>query len=443
MALRGSTGAHVERIVRIARRRARKLERELLLEDLFAALGEKLADLPREYLERIAIHEAGHAVAAVVLKVSRNVSVSLFHLGEGSAATYFDPQIEAVTRKVVERRIAVALAGRAAEQVLLGDVTAGAGGSDTSDLAMANTLAFSAVARWGLGDVDQLKWLAGGPEQIVSTHPELAAEAYTMLDVANKRALALIRRRMTEVRAIAGALMKRRALAHEDILALLTRRRTREARRQPRGARIAGAPDAARQPVPVSSVVVPGSGRTPVTWASGNCCSTAATAGCLAMSRISAAWRSRCAWPMAGAPGALLRATIQRLSVQALSFSRSSLASSFGAPGRRCSSMLPAGSKRTRLTCSSRCTLSLTSRRSPTSATTSANVRRIGTAAAAGSEGPMSSSLTPSSSAALSRASTGAGGRFSAGGSAGLAPARGALPPSALMISAGAGKSAV
>ena len=48
-----------------------------------------------------------------------------------------------------------------------------------------------------------------------------------MLDVANKRALALIKRRMTEVRAIAGALMKRRALAHEDIAALLTRRHAR------------------------------------------------------------------------------------------------------------------------------------------------------------------------------------------------------------------------
>ena len=155
------------------KKKKKKLGRELLLDDCFAALGEKLAGLPREYLERIAIHEAGHAAAAVVLKVSRNVSVSLFHLGEGSAATYFDPQIEAVTRKVVERRIAVALAGRAAEQVLLGDVTAGAGGSDTSDLAMANTLAFWTVARWGLGEVDQLKWLAGGPEQIVSTHPEL------------------------------------------------------------------------------------------------------------------------------------------------------------------------------------------------------------------------------------------------------------------------------
>ena len=102
------------------------------------------------YVKRIAIHEAGHAVAAVVLDVSRNVGISLFQRGGSNAATFFEPQVEAVTRKVVERRIAVALAGRAAEQVILGDVTAGAGGSDTSDLAMANALAFSAVARWGL-----------------------------------------------------------------------------------------------------------------------------------------------------------------------------------------------------------------------------------------------------------------------------------------------------
>src|SRR2546423_14201676 len=123
---------------------------------LFAALGEKLEDLPREYLERIAIHEAGHAAAAIVLKASRNVSVSLFHLGGGSAATFFDPQIEAVTRKLVERRIAVALAGRAAEPVLLGDVTAGAGGSRTPHPGMANNLALWTAARWGLLDEGQL-----------------------------------------------------------------------------------------------------------------------------------------------------------------------------------------------------------------------------------------------------------------------------------------------
>jgi cell division protease FtsH len=220
-----STGADVERTVRRARRRARRFKRELMLEDLFAALGEKLEGLPREYQERIAIHEAGHATAAIVLKVSRNVHISLFHLGNGGAATFFDPQVEALTRKVVERRIAVALAGRAAEHVLLGEVTAGAGGPDSSDLGLANALAFWAVARWGLAERDELKWLDCPPEQIAAAHPELADEAYRMLQVAYARARALIKRRTGQVRAIANELLKRRALAHADIAALLARPR--------------------------------------------------------------------------------------------------------------------------------------------------------------------------------------------------------------------------
>ena len=90
VALVGSTGADVEKLVRDARRRARQPVRPLLLEDLFAALGGGLADLEPAYLERIAIHEAGHAVAAVVLEVSRNVSISLYQRGESSAATFFE-----------------------------------------------------------------------------------------------------------------------------------------------------------------------------------------------------------------------------------------------------------------------------------------------------------------------------------------------------------------
>jgi hypothetical protein len=69
--------------------------------------------------------------------------------------------------------------------------------------------------------MDRPRWFGCGPEQIVASHPELADEAHAMLDVANKRALALIRRRTAQVWAVAGALLKRRALAHDDLLALL------------------------------------------------------------------------------------------------------------------------------------------------------------------------------------------------------------------------------
>ena len=191
VALVGSTGADVERLVRIARRAARKEERPLSLDELFTALGGKMDELEPGFLDRIAVHEAGHAAVALLLGVARRVGISLFRRGESSATTFFDPLVEAVTRKVVERRIAVALAGRAAEQALFGDVTAGAGGSDSSDLGTANNLAFSAVARWGLAHTDQLWWMACAPEQIIVTHPELAAEAYRMLAAAYSEALAM------------------------------------------------------------------------------------------------------------------------------------------------------------------------------------------------------------------------------------------------------------
>jgi ATP-dependent Zn protease len=125
---------------------------------------------------------------------------------------------------VVERRITVALAGRAAEEVLMGDVTAGAGGQENSDLAVATRLGITAVAQWGLSSSTSVGWLRKcAPEQIMASHPALAEEAQGLIDAAYVRARALITRRKRQVRAVADALIRRRALAHQDIVALLTR----------------------------------------------------------------------------------------------------------------------------------------------------------------------------------------------------------------------------
>jgi cell division protease FtsH len=218
----GCTGADIEKFLRGARRQARQHKRDIACDDIFAALEEDTSGIPANLLQRVAIHEAGHAAVAVSLAVSRNVSVSLVRRGQRSAVTFFDPETEAVTRDVIERRMAVALAGRAAEQVLLGDVTAGAGGADTSDLAVANGLAFRAVAAWGLSHQDALRWYGDcPPEQLLAIRPDLAEEVRQMLQGAYNVALELIETRRRQVRAIAQALLLRRALAHEDIAALL------------------------------------------------------------------------------------------------------------------------------------------------------------------------------------------------------------------------------
>src|SRR6185369_15025623 len=65
----GLTGADVERIVKDAVRRARKEQRALLQSDLLAEITgrprseEGIPRLSAQQIERVAYHEAGHAIA--------------------------------------------------------------------------------------------------------------------------------------------------------------------------------------------------------------------------------------------------------------------------------------------------------------------------------------------------------------------------------------------
>jgi ATP-dependent Zn protease len=74
------------------------------------------------------------------------------------------------------------------------------------------------VAQWGLSSSKRPIW-----EQIVAADHALKKEARQMLDAAYARGLDLMRERKLQVRAVASALLKRRALAHDDIAALLAR----------------------------------------------------------------------------------------------------------------------------------------------------------------------------------------------------------------------------
>ena len=69
----GCTGADVARMVRIARRSARQQNRPLALADLFDSLVDEGDDFPAEMIRRAAVHEAGHAIAAISLDISEQV----------------------------------------------------------------------------------------------------------------------------------------------------------------------------------------------------------------------------------------------------------------------------------------------------------------------------------------------------------------------------------
>jgi cell division protease FtsH len=142
----GSTGADCARFARGAKQIARQAGRPVTLADLSSAITGPKKCCPPDALLRIALHEAGHAVAAAVVRPGKLVGASIVNRGSVGGSVYSVTHRISSDRAAVRTEIAELLAGRAAEEVILGDASGGSGGSRESDLALATTLA---VARDG------------------------------------------------------------------------------------------------------------------------------------------------------------------------------------------------------------------------------------------------------------------------------------------------------
>jgi cell division protease FtsH len=102
----------------------------------------------------IAYHEIGHAIVGTLLQAHDPVQkVTLIPRGQAQGLTWFTPNEEQglISRAQLMARIAGALGGRAAEQVIFGDaeVTTGAGG----DLQQVTGMARQMVTRFGMSDL--------------------------------------------------------------------------------------------------------------------------------------------------------------------------------------------------------------------------------------------------------------------------------------------------
>jgi cell division protease FtsH len=99
----------------------------------------------------VAFHEAGHAVALLALDLAEPTALSIG--GTGGLAESGLGEIQAQTRSHLETILIALLAGRAAEQLIFGEATAGAGGSEDSDLARATQLVTDLETSYGLGSL--------------------------------------------------------------------------------------------------------------------------------------------------------------------------------------------------------------------------------------------------------------------------------------------------
>ena len=189
--------------------------------DLLAAIG--TATLSPEVERMVAIHEAGHAVVTVVLRPGAVVSARIRN-GTGPAGTVQAEQDTRSTREAVHGALLELLAGRAAEEVLLGGYSGGSGGSAGSDLAMATCLAVALETALGLGTFGPM-WQGQPTPDTVGTllalRPALAARVQAYLEAVHGEAVGLVRRHHDAVSAVADALVAMRSLTGSEIEALV------------------------------------------------------------------------------------------------------------------------------------------------------------------------------------------------------------------------------
>jgi len=149
------SGADLEALCRRARRRARKERRAVMLADFMAELPEESA-VPDDLVEVMAIHEAGHAVAASALgrgieMIGINRTIRRDHAGLGGHVTLEHQPLKRRSRASYLEEVTILMAGIAAETVFYGEHADGAGAVPGSDLQRATDVATAMEATMGFG----------------------------------------------------------------------------------------------------------------------------------------------------------------------------------------------------------------------------------------------------------------------------------------------------
>ncbi|PHO04854.1 hypothetical protein CSC82_04825 [Rhodobacteraceae bacterium 4F10] len=211
----GQTGADAAAVVRSAGSLARSSGRNLSDNDLLQA-ALQLAPMSSDAdLRRAAIHEAGHAVAGYLL--GRGVPIRAEIKAQGGSVT-FAPVETFPTASNLEATICTALAGRVAEQAFFGDVSAGSGGGEESDLATATLLSAQMELQFGFG-ARPLLWQSVDKENLGSilSDSNVAKAVNQRLENAKKQTTATLTESRNMVLKLATLLIEQRQIGKDEL----------------------------------------------------------------------------------------------------------------------------------------------------------------------------------------------------------------------------------
>jgi cell division protease FtsH len=169
----------------------------------------------------LAYHEAGHALMSHLMgEVAPVQKVSIVSRGAALGYTLNLPTEDRYmeTKEELVDMMKIALAGRAAEQVVFGRVTNGA----ASDLEKATTIARSMVFEWGMADVVSSRTLRADNYALSEETKRLRDQEQARLtDEAYSEAVRLTEKHRGALDRLAQSLLEKETLGRDEVLELL------------------------------------------------------------------------------------------------------------------------------------------------------------------------------------------------------------------------------
>ena len=185
-----------------------------------AAVGQSAMNPAERH--RIAVHEAGHAIAAKLLEVGVVEKVSILKRGHALGVTLVTDDEDIVLQSEAQwrARMLMLLAGRSAEALILGSISTGA----ANDLERVSGMAYRMVSEFGFSKRIGPFSYAGLPERDrrLTDYPEVIEEARAIVREIERECDALLAARRVALERLTAELLDHETVSGEVVEACLT-----------------------------------------------------------------------------------------------------------------------------------------------------------------------------------------------------------------------------
>ena len=224
----GFTGAELENILNEAAIVATKNKHEdienLDIEEAVKKVTVGLEKRGRVYSEKdkklTAYHEAGHAVVSRYLPTQTNVKeISIIPRGVAGGYTMYksDEDKYYISKTEMQEKLIALLGGRAAERLVLNDISTGA----SNDIEVATKIARDMVTKYGMSDnLGPIDFQGKEPYEMQmfgeNIGDKIGEEVKKLIDIAYSDALSLLQQHRDKLDMIAQALLEKEKINEED-----------------------------------------------------------------------------------------------------------------------------------------------------------------------------------------------------------------------------------